>query len=47
MVPWRIPLKPGSYQYIEVRATPLPHLPQWHPGKKEKGWFFIDEAFFN
>ncbi len=47
MVPWRIPLKPGSYQYIEVRATPLPNLPQWHPGKKEKGWFFIDEAFFN
>ncbi len=42
-----IPLTPGSYACYKIMVMPVPHLPQWHPGKGEKGWFFIDEIFFN
>lgn len=31
---------------IKVVASPLKKLPNWHPGKGDKGWFFIDEVFF-
>jgi hypothetical protein len=47
MVPFKVSLRPGNYPYIEVRVQPLPSLPPWHPGKKEKAWFFVDEVFFN
>jgi uncharacterized membrane protein len=38
---------PTELKYIKVKATALPKLPSWHPGKGEKGWFFIDEIFIN
>jgi hypothetical protein len=41
-----IPLTQESYQYYKVIARPVPKLPQWHNGKGEKGWVFIDEMFF-
>ena len=46
MLPISIDFKPGTYQYIEIEAINVQHLPKWHPGKKEKGWVFVDEVFF-
>jgi len=37
----RIPIR-----YIEIVVQPLQRIPMWHPGKGEKGWFFIDEVVF-
>ncbi|HSC54793.1 MAG TPA: FN3 associated domain-containing protein [Phnomibacter sp.] len=34
-------------QYIRIVAKPVRPLPAWHPGKGERGWFFIDEIFVN
>jgi len=34
-------------KYIKVQAAALTKLPAWHPGKGEKGWFFVDEIFVN
>ena len=31
---------------VKIVAKPLAKLPSWHPGKGQKGWFFIDEVFF-
>jgi hypothetical protein len=42
-----VAVQAGNYPYIELRVQPLPNLPAWHPGKKEKGWFFVDEVFLN
>jgi hypothetical protein len=36
-----------SITYLKVIAVPLSVLPSWHPGKGEKGWFFVDEFFIN
>ena len=39
---------PGSrYKSYRVIAKNIMKLPEWHPGKGEKGWVFIDEIFFN
>ena len=39
---------PGSrYKSYRVVAKNIMKLPEWHPGKGEKGWVFIDEIFFN
>lgn len=43
---YTIPIKAGIYRYIRVEATPVPSLPKWHSGKKDKGWIFVDEIFF-
>lgn len=34
-------------KYIKVKATAVAKLPAWHPGKGDKGWFFVDEIFVN
>lgn len=39
-------LQPGTYGYIKVVARPVARLPEWHSGKGQKGWLFIDELFF-
>jgi hypothetical protein len=44
--PYGVNIKPGNYKFIRVEAVPVPSLPNWHNGKKEKGWIFIDEVFF-
>jgi hypothetical protein len=31
---------------IKIIAKPLPKLPNWHPNKGDKVWFFIDEVYF-
>ena len=41
-----IPIPESTYAYYKVIAKPVARLPQWHNGKGEKGWIFIDEIFF-
>ena len=43
----KIDIEPAAYKYYKIIAKNLPKLPKWHPGKGDKGWFFIDEVFFN
>ncbi len=45
--PFRIPLKPGRWKYLEITIQPVPVLPSWHPGKGQKGWAFVDEVFID
>lgn len=35
-----------NHQYYKVVAYPETNLPEWHQGKGEPGWVFIDELFF-
>ncbi len=35
---------PVMIRYLEIEVQPLERIPMWHPGKGEKGWFFIDEV---
>lgn len=44
---YMVPVMKGNYRYIQVEAMPVPSLPLWHSGKKDKGWIFIDEVFFD
>ena len=39
-------IDPVAVRYIEIVVQPLQRIPMWHPGKGEKGWFFIDEVIF-
>jgi len=32
---------------LKVVAKPLAKLPEWHPGKGQKAWIFMDEVFVN
>jgi hypothetical protein len=43
----QIPFSKGSYKMIKLVIKPVSKLPAWHPGKGQKGWFFVDEVFFN
>jgi uncharacterized membrane protein len=38
---------PTELKYIKFLATPVRKLPDWHAGKGEKGWVFMDEVFVN
>jgi hypothetical protein len=44
--PISIDLEPASYRYYKIVAIPVPVLPDWHNGKGQRGWVFIDELFF-
>lgn len=35
----------GPYRYVRITIHPLSALPEWHPGKGQPGWVFIDEIF--
>lgn len=39
-------LKSQPFKYYKIEAQNLPRIPDWHPGKGERGWLFIDEIFF-
>jgi uncharacterized membrane protein len=41
-----IPLEGTAYGYYKVVVKPVAKLPDWHSGKGEKAWIFIDELFF-
>ena len=40
------PVGGAQYRYYKVVAHPLKVLPDWHAGKGDKGWVFVDELFF-
>lgn len=42
-----LPLNNVKYKFVKVVANPVGKLPNWHPGKGQKGWVFIDEVLFN
>lgn len=44
---FEIKFKPASLKYVKIVANPVAKLPQWHPGKGEKAWIFIDELLVN
>jgi uncharacterized membrane protein len=39
--------KSTELKFIKLLLKPVVKLPQWHPGKKEKAWIFVDEVFVN
>ena len=42
----RINIEIGSAKrYYKLIAFPVNKLPDWHTGKGEKGWLFVDELF--
>jgi uncharacterized membrane protein len=41
-----IDFEPATYSYYKIVAKPISKLPEWHGGKGQKGWVFIDEVFF-
>lgn len=41
-----VDLSAAKHSYYKVIARPINKLPQWHGGKGQKGWFFVDEVFF-
>lgn len=34
-----------AVKYCKIKVFPIGKLPQWHSGKGEKGWVFVDELF--
>jgi hypothetical protein len=42
-----IPLTNSTFVFYKLVCKPVKKLPAWHSGKGDKGWFFIDEVFFN
>jgi hypothetical protein len=42
-----IPLPNSTFAYYKIVCRPVAKLPAWHSGKGDKGWFFVDEVFFN
>jgi hypothetical protein len=41
------PVKPGKYAYLKVVGKPITKLPNWHIGKGQPGWLFVDEVLIN
>ena len=39
--------KAQSISYLKIVAKNLKVLPNWHPGKGEPAWLFVDEIFLN
>ncbi len=39
--------KPTRIKFIRLVMQPVYHLPEWHPGKGQKAWVFVDEVFVN
>jgi uncharacterized membrane protein len=38
---------PKQVKVLKLVAKSVQKLPTWHPGKGDKGWFFVDEVFLN
>ena len=34
----------NAIQFIKIEADHIGHCPDWHPGRGEKGWLFVDEV---
>jgi uncharacterized membrane protein len=35
-----------NYPFYKLEVKNLPKIPDWHPGKGENAWLFLDEIFF-
>nr|MCU0358121.1 chitobiase/beta-hexosaminidase C-terminal domain-containing protein [Cyclobacteriaceae bacterium] len=46
MAALEIPFTPAAYSHYKIIVRPVSRLPEWHGGKGQKGWFFVDEVFF-
>jgi hypothetical protein len=44
---FELSFSPVLLKYIKLVAVSVAKLPQWHPGKGDKGWIFTDEVFVN
>jgi hypothetical protein len=42
-----VPLNKARWKYLEITVKPVPVLPSWHSGKKQKAWAFVDEIFID
>ncbi|MEM9824264.1 MAG: hypothetical protein AAF985_24480 [Bacteroidota bacterium] len=42
-----IPLTKGNYQQLDIKIVALAQIPDWHPGKGQLPWLFIDEILIN
>jgi uncharacterized membrane protein len=38
---------PKQVRVLKLVGKSVQKLPAWHPGKGDKGWFFVDEVFLN
>jgi uncharacterized membrane protein len=39
-------IPPSSFSYYKIVGRPIAKLPDWHSGKGERAWLFVDEVFF-
>jgi hypothetical protein len=38
---------PKQVRVLKLVGKSVQKLPNWHPGKGDIGWFFVDEVFVN
>jgi hypothetical protein len=43
----KIDIPVSTFKCYKLVAKNVQRLPEWHPGKGQKGWVFIDEVVFN
>ncbi|MDN5202017.1 c-type cytochrome domain-containing protein [Fulvivirgaceae bacterium BMA10] len=41
-----ISIAQSNFRYYKIVAHPMKRLPDWHSGKGDLGWVFVDELFF-
>jgi uncharacterized membrane protein len=39
--------KERPIKLLKIVARPITNIPLWHPGKRQRGWVFVDEIFLN
>jgi uncharacterized membrane protein len=44
---YECPVKTQEVTVVKLIGKSVQKLPTWHPGKGDKGWFFVDEVFLN
>lgn len=44
---YELTFAPTTAKCMKVAVLPVSKLPQWHRGKGDKGWAFVDEIFLN
>ena len=47
ILPYEINFNPTNFKCFKVVAVPVSKMPDWHPGKGDRGWVFVDEILVN
>ncbi len=47
MASYDVNFAPSEFKVLKIILKPVPKLPVWHRGKRDKGWVFVDEVFLN